>query len=134
MPEKPVPNRVIRYEIATYRDDRWVIECLREREDESVALAKMFLATDKYEAVRVVRERRAPGDIVFETPIFEQVKTKSTDKKPLSISSSDDEDCWCDTLDDLYGGVAGVRSGSCCGHFSTRWGSPWSSCSPNTGL
>ncbi len=104
MPEKPVPNRVIRYEIATYRDDRWVIECLREREDESVALAKMFLATDKYEAVRVVRERRAPGDIVFETPIFEQVKTKSTDKKPLSISSSDDEDCWCDTLDDLYGG------------------------------
>lgn len=104
LPDKAVPNRIIKYEIATYREDRWVIECVRQHEDESVALAKMFLATDKYEAVRVVRERRAPGDIVFETPVFEQARAKTNEKKPLSISSSDDDDCWCDTLDDLYGG------------------------------
>lgn len=104
LPDKAVPNRIIKYEVATYREDRWVIECVREHEDESVALAKMFLATDKYEAVRVVRERRAPGDIVFETAVFEQARVKSNEKKPLSISSSEDDDCWCDTLDDLYGG------------------------------
>ncbi|WP_291829649.1 hypothetical protein [Bosea sp. (in: a-proteobacteria)] len=104
MPDKPVPNRIIKYEISTYREDRWVIESVREHEDEAVTLAKLFLATEKYDAVRVVRERRSPGDVVFETAIFEQARQQSKDKKPLSISSSDDDDCWCDTLDDLYGG------------------------------
>ncbi|WP_119422074.1 hypothetical protein [Desertibaculum subflavum] len=103
MLQKAVPNRQIHYEVAALREGRWLIECLREAEAEAIDVARMFLKLDGIEAVRVTRARSSPGDIVFETPVFEQ--SRPPQGKPiLRVSATDDQDAWCDTLEDLYGG------------------------------
>lgn len=103
MLQKVVPNRQIHYEVAALREGRWLIECLREAEAEAIDVARMFLKLDGVEAVRVTRARQSPGDIIFETPVFEQ--SRPPQGKPiLRVSATDDQDCWCDTLEDLYGG------------------------------
>jgi hypothetical protein len=101
--QKVVPNRRIHYEVSALREGRWLIECLRQTEAEAIDIARMFLKLDGVEAVRVTRARQTPGDIIFETPIFEQ--SRPPQGKPiLRVSATDDHDCWCDTLEDLYGG------------------------------
>ena len=102
MAQADATTRIIRYEIGTRRDGRWMIECARERESEAIALARTLLASKSYEAVRVMRERDLHGTTLVQTPIFEA--TCSGDgSQPLRVSASDERDCWCTELDELYG-------------------------------
>ena len=102
MSYQPPPNRVIRYEIATRRDARWVIDFLRADEAEAITAAEELLEEDGVEAVRVVRQRHAPTEIVIETEVFRREAAPRAKPGP-TLSATDDSDCWCELLDELYG-------------------------------
>ncbi|MBL8701913.1 MAG: hypothetical protein JNK67_26255 [Alphaproteobacteria bacterium] len=95
-------TREVRFEVATQRDGRWTIECARLGEPEARRIAQQLLATNAYEAVRVVRERDVLGRTLVETPIFAARRTASSEP-PLRVNATDERDCWCAELDDLYG-------------------------------
>ena len=103
MLDRLVRNRIIRFEVATLTKDRWVIECLRDSEADAVAVAKGLLESDKYEAVRVTRERSMLDGFTTQTPVFEE-RRGARNKAPLKLSEPDDDDAWCAQLEDLYGG------------------------------
>jgi len=102
MAQADATTRIIRYEIGTRRDGRWMIECARELESEAIALARTLLASKSYEAVRVMRERDLHGTTLVQTPIFEAA-CSGDGSQPLRVSASDERDCWCTELDELYG-------------------------------
>jgi len=95
-------SRVVRFEVATQRDGRWSIECARERQDEAIAMARALLATNAYQAVRVMRERDVHGRTLIETPVYEALRSHD-DEPPLRLSAPDESDCWCTEIADLYG-------------------------------
>jgi hypothetical protein len=99
---KPVPGRVIKYEVSFLKEERWTIESLRDDDRDAIAAAKAIVAQDGIDAVRVVRQRHSPRDIVVESTVFEkQARARGKPEPRLSINV--DEDAWCETLDDLYG-------------------------------
>ena len=102
MTQADAATRIIRYEIATRRDGRWTIECAREHQSEAVALARTLLASKAYDAVRVMRERDLRGTTIVQTPVYEALRS-GNGALPLRVSASDERDCWCAELDDLYG-------------------------------
>ncbi|MBM3524813.1 MAG: hypothetical protein FJX57_17845 [Alphaproteobacteria bacterium] len=102
MPSTQAATREVRFEVATQRDGRWTIECARLGEIEARRIAQQLLATNAYEAVRVVRERDVAGRTLVETPVF-AARRVGSGVPPLRVSATDERDSWCAELDDLYG-------------------------------
>lgn len=102
MPSTQAATREIRFEVATQRDGRWTIECARLGEIEARRIAQQLLATNAYEAVRVVRERDVAGRTLVETPVF-AARRQGSGIPSLRVSATDERDSWCTELDDLYG-------------------------------
>ena len=96
-------NRIIRCEVSTLVEGRWTIDCVVEDEEKAIAHAEELLASDKYEAVKVERERAMFSGFATVKPIFEQQRSELPKKKEISLSSAPDRVAWCETLDDLCG-------------------------------
>ncbi|WP_119422076.1 hypothetical protein [Desertibaculum subflavum] len=99
---KPIQNRATHFEVATMRGGRWLIECMRDMQGEAVNEARALLAQKGVQAVRVTRARLTPNGFVTETPVFEQALAEPGTQS-LRADSTDDANCWCTTLEDLYG-------------------------------
>lgn len=108
---RKVQNRIIRFEIATFSQGRWVIESLREDEAEAVELARTLLASEKYEAVRVVRERSMLDGFTTAKPVYEE-RMAPRAKSRLRLSGGSEASAWCETIEDLYGAASRRTIGS----------------------
>ncbi|MCW5752169.1 MAG: hypothetical protein KIT81_13580 [Alphaproteobacteria bacterium] len=100
-----IQNRIIRFEIATLSQGRWVIESLRDDEAEAVELARTLLASEKYEAVRVVRERSMLDGFTTAKPVYEE-RFLPRGKTSLKLSAGGEESTWCETLEDFLGSAS----------------------------
>jgi hypothetical protein len=113
-------NRIVRFEVATSRNGRWIIDSLRPSEEEAIDVARNLLASDKYDAVRVVRQRQTPTEWTLETQVFE-AKAGARGKAPMRLGELGDPDAWCATLGDLYGGRSRRAIGQLLRNFLDRY-------------
>ena len=96
-------NRVIRYEILTLAEKRWVIDGIATDEQQAIASAEALLKTDKFDAVKVVRERSMSDGFSTVKPVFEQARDNKPKQKEITLSTTPDGEAWCETLQDFYG-------------------------------
>jgi len=96
-------NRVIRYEVLTLAEKRWIIDSIVESEQQAIACAEALLKTDKFEAVKVMRERAMMDGFSTVKPIFEQARDNKPKQKEITLSTTPESDAWCETLEDFYG-------------------------------
>jgi hypothetical protein len=109
-------SRRFRYEIQGRIAGRWRIEAtvedqrdgkwfgkldLEELERNAISRANSLLASGRYEAVKVIRERSRGGDVVTATPIFEKVAPADRER-PLSIGRVEGAVEPCQELVELY--------------------------------
>ncbi|MCK6453134.1 MAG: hypothetical protein L6R19_20145 [Alphaproteobacteria bacterium] len=73
------------YEVLYQREGRWEIDGLFDADDAAVARAEGLVASDKFDAVKVVGQRNGiNGGIVEEEPLF--LKERQARAKPLQIT------------------------------------------------
>ncbi len=94
-------NRIIRCEVSTLVEGRWTIDCILDDEEKAVAHAEELLASDKYEAVKVERERAMFSGFATVKPIFEQQRGELPKKKEVTLSTAPEHVAWCETLEDF---------------------------------
>ena len=96
-------NRIIQCEVSTLVEGRWTIDRVIDDEEKAIAHAEELLASDKYEAVKVERERAMLSGFATVKPIFEQKRGELPKKKDITLSATPDRVAWCETVDDLCG-------------------------------
>ena len=100
------PNRTLSFEIEVQRDGRWLIDCVI-RQDEAAALAHAasLLGDRANRAVRVTRERQAPGGLTQRRVILEEAAVP-LGRPVIGVAPPPDDAVWCETVDDLLGDSA----------------------------
>jgi hypothetical protein len=95
------PNRVITYEVMSFYDKRWVIDCVMDDETLAIERARSLLLDEKNEQVKVMRQRAMKSGFTTEKAVFEQARPPKG-KKEIGLSASINAAPPCDTLSDLF--------------------------------
>lgn len=97
-----VRGRRFSYEIQTYRDGRWVIDCVLEEVEEETAIARArdLLKADACEQVKVLRQRSGAGTSV-ETQVFHETR-KGKGKGQPTATAGVEVGFVCADLAELY--------------------------------
>lgn len=120
------PNRILSFEIEVQRDGRWLIDCVITH-DEAAALAHAaaLLGDRTNRAVRVTRERRAPGGLTQRRVILEQAGAPAG-KPVIGVAPPPDDAVWCDSVNDLLGdGARRVVGRVLRGFLDQAGATPW---------
>jgi hypothetical protein len=107
---KNPPGRVITYEVMSFYDKRWVIDCVMDDEELAIERARQLLLEEKTEQVKVVRQRAMNTGFTTEKAVFEQARPPKG-KKEISLSASIRAAPPCDTLGDFFALEARVLIG-----------------------
>lgn len=98
---KNPPGRTITYEVMSFYDKRWVIDCVMDDEELAIERARQLLLEEKTEQVKVLRQRSMNTGFTTEKAVFEQARPPKG-KKEISLSASIRAAPPCDTLDDFF--------------------------------
>lgn len=101
MSKAALPGRVIKYEVMSYYDKRWVIDCIMEDEEQAIGRARSLLLEEKIEQVKVVRQRSMLTGFTTEKAVFEQTRPPKN-KKEVGLSGSINAAPPCNSLADLF--------------------------------
>jgi hypothetical protein len=107
---KNPPGRTITYEVMSFYDKRWVIDCVMDDEELAIERARQLLLEEKTEQVKVMRQRAMNTGFTTEKAVFEQARPPKG-KKEISLSASIRAAPPCDTLDDFFALEARVLMG-----------------------
>jgi hypothetical protein len=107
---KTPPGRTITYEVMSFYDKRWVIDCVMDDEELAIERARQLLLEEKTEQVKVLRQRSMNTGFTTEKAVFEQARPPKG-KKEISLSASIRAAPPCDTLDDFFALEARVVMG-----------------------
>jgi hypothetical protein len=107
---KNPPGRVITYEVMSFYDKRWVIDCIMDDEEIAIERARQLLLEEKTEQVKVVRQRTMNTGFTTEKAVFEQARPPKG-KKEISLSASIRAAPPCDTIEDFFALEARVLMG-----------------------
>jgi hypothetical protein len=107
---KNPPGRIITYEVMSFYDKRWVIDCVMDDEELAIERARALLLEEKTEQVKVMRQRAMKTGFTTEKAVFEQARPPKG-KKEISLSASIRAAPPCDTLDDFFALEARVLMG-----------------------
>lgn len=90
-------NRV--FEVQTHKVDHWVLDCCLDSEESARAYAKMLLATNRAEGVRIVKDWARPDGRHVETEILTEFRTRASN---LTLAPIDEAPAFCHTMTDVY--------------------------------
>lgn len=107
---KNPPGRVITYEVMSFYDKRWVIDCIMDDEEIAIERARQLLLEEKVEQVKVTRQRAMNTGFTTEKAVFEQARPPKG-KKEISLSASIRAAPPCDTIEDFFALEARVLMG-----------------------
>jgi hypothetical protein len=94
-------GRIITYEIMSYYDKRWVIDCVMDDEELAIERARSLLLEEKNEQVKVTRQRAMKSGFTTEKVVFEQARPPKG-KKEIGLSASINAAPPCTSLEDLF--------------------------------
>lgn len=94
-------GRVITYEVMSFYDNRWVIDCVMDDEELSIERARSLLLDEKNEQVKVTRQRAMKSGFTTEKIVFEQARPPKG-KKEIGLSASINAAPTCASLEDLF--------------------------------
>lgn len=99
-----VKNRETKFEILGRIEGRWLIECIVETggEEQAIGQARVVLAGEKYEEVKIIRQTIRKDGFTTEAEIFKELR-KPKQKKDITAAAAADADYICRDLDDFYG-------------------------------
>jgi hypothetical protein len=107
---KNPPGRVITYEVMSFYDKRWVIDCIMDDEELAIERARQLLLEEKTEQVKVTRQRAMNTGFTTEKAVFEQARPPKG-KKEISLSASIRAAPPCDSIEDFFALEARVLMG-----------------------
>jgi hypothetical protein len=90
------------FEVQIMRDNRWVTETILDKEDDARATATRFMADQKCEGARVMRNWLRQDGRTVETQLFSQTRTVKDDG-PVRIVQVDVAPPKCEKAEDYYG-------------------------------
>jgi hypothetical protein len=94
-------GRIITYEIMSFYDKRWVIDCVMDDEELAIERARSLLLEEKNEQVKVTRQRAMKSGFTTEKIVFEQARPPKG-KKEIGLSASINAAPPCASLEDLF--------------------------------
>jgi hypothetical protein len=94
-------GRVITYEIMSFYDKRWVIDCVMDDEELAIERARSLLLEEKNEQVKVTRQRAMKSGFTTEKIVFEQARPPKG-KREIGLSASINAAPPCAALEDLF--------------------------------
>jgi hypothetical protein len=94
-------GRIITYEIMSFYDKRWVIDCVMDDEELAIERARSLLLDEKNEQVKVTRQRAMKSGFTTEKIVFEQARPPKG-KKEIGLSASINAAPPCASLEDLF--------------------------------
>ncbi len=96
-------GRDIKYEVMTFANKRWLIDCVIEGEEAAIAYARGLLEGGKVDETKVVRQRTmSRTGFTTETVVFQEARAKEG-KGEMQLSGSIDKAPPCESEADLGG-------------------------------
>lgn len=96
-----LPGRTIKYEVQVYADERWIIDCVVDDEEQAVACARALLGDEKNRRAKVVRQRSMATGFTTETVVFEE-EGRAPGRREPGLSATITAAPACSTMDDLF--------------------------------
>src|SRR3954462_9654926 len=93
-------SRALAYEISGYRDRHWVIDGIMADEEAAVTRGRALLHANRFDEVRIVRQRTAPSGFTMETEIFHE---GANDVRPVTLAGDPEDTPLCQNKTDFLG-------------------------------